>query len=299
MLKLINETHPSYQLAKQFFKNFKDESLIWTAYSWIHKKNFSKREFLNLLNERHSFEAIASYLEKEFRDSTLEELNSFLEYCYKYEINFIPNEDLKFQTKDNRLCWFNIKSIKTKYSELKYTRYKFTNPYFSLLYLIQIELIEYRITLSDIREYKEILNNKGNFVHFLNTYINSADFIDWALKYTQKKYHLKTFPNFVPTNIDEQLHILLGYWDLLYIEDRKDYIIEISKLKKAWQQNVFRKKNEDNPKKKYHLPLRKEAKKFLEELALFKNISESEVLEILIKEAYKNEMCNEKGKAQY
>jgi len=42
MLKLINETHPNYQPAKQFFKNFKDESLIWTAYSWIYKKNFSK-----------------------------------------------------------------------------------------------------------------------------------------------------------------------------------------------------------------------------------------------------------------
>ncbi len=299
MLKLINETHPNYQPAKQFFKNFKDESLIWTAYSWIYKKNFSKIEFLNLLNERHSFEAIASYLEKEFRDSNSEELNSFLEYCYKHEIKFTPNEDLKFLAKDNRLCWFIINYLKIKYSELEYTRYKFINPYFSLLFLIQIELLDYKIELNDIREYKKLLNNKGNCVHFLNTYINNADFIDWALKYTEKKYHIKTFPNFTPTTINEKLDIFLGHWDFLYINDQKEYTFEINKLKKAWQQNIFRIKNKDNPKKKYHLPLKKDAKKFLEELALFKNISESEVLEILIKEAYKNEMCNEKGKAQY
>ena len=58
-------------------------------------------------------------------------------------------------------------------------------------------------------------------------------------------------------------------------------------------------KNKDNPKKSYHLPLKKESKNLLEELALFKNISKSEVLEKLINEAYKNEMCDEKGKALY
>lgn len=58
-------------------------------------------------------------------------------------------------------------------------------------------------------------------------------------------------------------------------------------------------KNKDNPKRSYHLPLKKESKKLLEELALFKNISEIEVLEILIKEAYTNEMCDKKGKALY
>lgn len=299
MLKLIKETHPNYQLAKQFFKDFKDESLIWTTYSWASERNGNKKSFLNLLNEKHSYESIASYMEKEFKKCTLDELNIFLINCYEDKIKYVPDGDLRFLEKDNRLCWFIINSFKKEYSELKYERYKFTRPYFLLLYLIQIELIKYRVKLNNIREYKKLLNKKGNCMHYLKNYIDDTNFINWALKYTEKKYYITTFPNFTPTTINEKLDIFLGYWDFLYINDQKEYTIEINKLKKAWQQNIFRKKNEENPKKKYHLPLRKDAKKFLEELALFKNISESEVLEILIKEAYKNEMCNEKGKAQY
>ena len=69
MLKLINEVHPNYQLAKQFFKDFKDESLIWTADRWAAKENMSKIGIFNILNERHSFEAIATYLESEFENA--------------------------------------------------------------------------------------------------------------------------------------------------------------------------------------------------------------------------------------
>lgn len=47
------------------------------------------------------------------------------------------------------------------------------------------------------------------------------------------------------------------------------------------------------------MPLRANTKKLLEELAVFKNISENEVLEILINKAYDNEMRDKKGKALY
>lgn len=67
MLKLINEVHPNYQPAKQFFKDFKDESLIWTADRWAAKENMSKIGIFNILNERHSFEAIAGEFKHEVR----------------------------------------------------------------------------------------------------------------------------------------------------------------------------------------------------------------------------------------
>lgn len=299
MLKTINETHPNYQLAKQFFKDFKNESLIWTAYSWANEKRESKIEFVNLLNERHSFEAIATYLENEFEKSNPEEISTFLRECYKYKINYIPNEDLRFLEKDSRLCWLIINDFKNKYKDLIHRRYNFRNGYLSLLYLIHIELASYRLKTDDLRYYLKLLKNEDNPVSFLSKYIDNPEFIDWALKYTERNKHIFTLPNFTPTNTNEKLEKFLGYWDFIYIDDLQRYCIEINQLKKSWQQKVFRIKNKNNPKNKYHLPLRANTKKLLEELAVFKNISENEVLEILINKAYDNEMRDKKGKALY
>lgn len=116
--------------------------------------------------------------------------------------------------------------------------------------------------------------------------IENPEFIDWALKYTERKNRIITFPNFTPTNSNDQLEKLLGYWDFLYINDLQKYCIEINKLKKSWQQNIFREKNKENPKKYFHLPLKKKTKNHLEKLAHLKNMSESNVLEELINKAY-------------
>lgn len=299
MLNTIDKDHPNYELTIKIFKEFKDESLIWIVDRWADKNDMSKMGVLKLINDRHNFKEIADYLEIEFKNSTPKNLEIFLENCYENKHKYILNEDLKFLEKDSRLCWAIINNLKYKYKEDIPRRYNFRNPYFSLIFLIHIELFNFNIQVDELRHYLKQISNKDNPVVFLSKYIENPEFIDWALKYTERKNRIITFPNFTPTNSNDQLEKLLGYWDFLYINDLQKYCIEINKLKKSWQQNIFREKNKENPKKKYHLPLRKDAKKFLEELALFKNISESEVLEILIKEAYKNEMCNEKGKAQY
>jgi hypothetical protein len=286
MLKLINEVHPNYQLAKQFFKDFKDESLIWTADRWAAKENMSKIGIFNILNERHSFEAIATYLESEFEKSNAEEIKIFLEKCYKYKLEYIPNEDLKFLEKDSRLCWAIINNLKYKYKEDIPRRYNFRNPYFSLIFLIHIELFNFNIQVDELRHYLKQISNKDNPVVFLSKYIENPEFIDWALKYTERKNRIITFPNFTPTNSNDQLEKLLGYWDFLYINDLQKYCIEINKLKKSWQQNIFREKNKENPKKYFHLPLKKKTKNHLEKLAHLKNMSESNVLEELINKAY-------------
>ena len=241
---------------------------------------------LKLINDRHNFKEIADYLEIEFKNSTPKNLEIFLENCYENKHKYILNEDLKFLEKDSRLCWAIINNLKYKYKEDIPRRYNFRNPYFSLIFLIHIELFNFNIQVDELRHYLKQISNKDNPVLFLSKYIENPEFIDWALKYTERKNRIITFPNFTPTNSNDQLEKLLGYWDFLYINDLQKYCIEINKLKKSWQQNIFREKNKENPKKYFHLPLKKKTKNHLEKLAHLKNMSESNVLEELINKAY-------------
>lgn len=286
MLNTIDKDHPNYELTIKIFKEFKDESLIWIVDRWADKNDMSKMGVLKLINDRHNFKEIADYLEIEFKNSTPKNLEIFLENCYENKHKYILNEDLKFLEKDSRLCWAIINNLKYKYKEDIPRRYNFRNPYFSLIFLIHIELFNFNIQVDELRHYLKQISNKDNPVVFLSKYIENPEFIDWALKYTERKNRIITFPNFTPTNSSDQLEKLLGYWDFLYINDLQKYCIEINKLKKSWQQNIFREKNKENPKKYFHLPLKKKTKNHLEKLAHLKNMSESNVLEELINKAY-------------
>ena len=66
--------------------------------------------------------------------------------------------------------------------------------------------------------------------------------------------------------------------DKKYYNNNKDIISEKAK--------EYREKNKENPKKYFHLPLKKKTKNHLEKLAHLKNMSESNVLEELINKAY-------------
>ena len=87
------------------------------------------------------------------------------------------------------------------------------------------------------------------------------------------------------------------FWDYYYYQNPDKYILNIQKLKKAWQQKQFRDKG--GLKKPYHLPLTKKTKSQLVALAEKMNISETKILEKLIEEAYQKEMLDAKGKALY
>ena len=68
-------------------------------------------------------------------------------------------------------------------------------------------------------------------------------------------------------------------------------------MRKSWSMQKFR--DAGKTKTKHHLPLTKQAKRNLKKLALFKNKSESEILEELINESYLLEMCDDEGRALY
>jgi hypothetical protein len=295
--KILDKDHPNYKLCNQFFHDFKEEDLIWIGYLWEKKHDTRKNDYLNFLNTRSDFQLITSHLEKEFEKATENDVNDFINECHRNKIQYIPSNDLNFLSKDSRLCWFIINYLINENIQLKVNFYKLNNPYFSLLFLIHIELLENKYKVEKFRELSKILHDKKNPLNLLKTYINDQNFIEWALGYTQDKHSFTTHPYFNPVNNNENFEILISYWDFLYFENEYKYLHEINLLKKAWQQKQFRDKG--GLKKPYHLPLTKKTKSQLEQLAEKMNISETKTLEKLIENAYKNEMLDEKGKACY
>lgn len=320
-------------LIDKLLRSFKEHEYVWVAWNAASNLNYTPRYLLDFFNKNSSFDELRSYIKITLSNLEEANLNSFINPLRKKQKEYLLKLDINLFSNDNRLCWFLINrflddynillSTKEKsYKQLNFAKennfinnYKFqnrtkfpksqkhiNNPKVFILALIylspniankphhrNIDLEKYII------EFQEIKKEKVN----LNRYINNKEFINWSKSYIDKHFKYDIFPNFQFEQEKSNQEYIHAYFDDLYINNKEKYINDLNKLKKAWQQNVFRMKNKDNPKRSYHLPLKKESKKLLEELALFKNISESEVLEILIKEAYKNEMCDKKGKALY
>ncbi|MDY6456792.1 hypothetical protein [Acinetobacter faecalis] len=293
----LSSTDKLTKLIDDFFKEFRNESLIWVGDIWNFRRKTPSGKYLDFLNKHHNFESIVHFLKKDFSNYDQDELEDYFKECYETRIRYIPNEDLSYLKDQDRVCWFIINKIQYTYREIKEKNYKYSNPYFSLIFLLHVEFNSGRITLNNIREYFEILNKEKNPLDILSNYINDADFIDWALKYTNKKYRIRTKPDFSPKDNSDKKYIFLAYWDYQFSIDKYKYEVEINALKKAWQQKQFRDKG--GLKKPYHLPLTKNTKSQLGALADMMNISEAKVLEKLIGDAYKNEMLDEKGKARY
>lgn len=167
-----------------------------------------------------------------------------------------------------------------------------------LLYLIYShEILTGENLTTDIKdfdhEFNKITSNKIN----LNKYMNDTKFQEWAYHYIRNQFRPRNYPDFTPQNNKEYKDYILGYFDVKYSEDKSQYENDINKLKKAWQQKVYRDKG--NTKKTYHLPLTKKAKTELAKLAKYKNQSENSVLEDLIHNAFIIEMCYEDGSEKY
>lgn len=297
MIRNIGNTDKCTKLINDFFKGFKNESLVWTAYLWTFRRGYSKSEYLYFLNKHHNFELITQFLKNDFLRYDKDELEDFLKECLESRLSYIQNEDLNFLKNQDRICWFIINNIEDGYQYIKDKNYKYINPYFSLLFLIHTELNGNKITLSDIRKNIEILDEQNNPIKQIKNYINDKNFIDWSLDYTDKKFYIKIQPNFKPKDNNEKLSIFMAYWDNKFLINKYKCIIEINTLKKAWQQKQFRDKG--GLKKPYHLPLTKKTKSQLEALAEKMDISESKTLERLIEDAYNHEMLDNKGKTLY
>lgn len=149
--------------------------------------------------------------------------------------------------------------------------------------------------LEDLKNYLSKYNEIKTYKNNLNKYINNSVFLEWAQEYIQNKFNI-TYINNIHSRDYKKIG-LLHYFDMMFYKDQSLYIIQMNALKKAWQQKQFR--DQGKTKKEYHLPLTKQAKKELSMLAMLKNISENSMLEELIHQAYRDNICDENGKSRY
>lgn len=289
-------------LVLDFFKEFKDEDLIWIAYDWCYEHlDMKENQFLSFLNNHQDFRSILDFITLSLSRSSQETCTHFIKKWQMNSTLMIPRHQLKFLSNDHRLCWFIINVLCGKNAILDIVQPSdviITNPYLLVVFYIYTSKIDERITIEEITNYRDTMYQTLNPTKLLNKYVDDEYFSKWALDYTKKNFRWNVKPrNFNPSSSREARELFLIFWDYYYYQNPDKYILNIQKLKKAWQQKQFRDKG--GLKKPYHLPLTKKTKSQLVALAEKMNISETKILEKLIEEAYQKEMLDAKGKALY
>lgn len=215
---------------------------------------------------------------------------------------FIPFNQLREISKNKRLI--NIIKIKIENKsnnninfDYKYIKETFHIPELELNDLLNFnEIIKLNKNSNEV--IKDIMGTYSITISYKNNldkYIENKEFLTWAINYLNNKHYFSH--KYSPTTFDEHKETINKYFDNLFISKYLQYEKEINSLKKAWQQKQFR--DQGKTKKEYHLPLTKQTKKELSNLAKFNNLSENAMLEKLIHQAYLSEICDEKGNPKY
>ena len=285
-MKFINPQNPNFRLCVEFFRDFKNEDLIWIATLWFEDQNLKERDYLDFFNNISSFDDIKNFLENKFEEARNDKIEHFINNCYRKKLRYYSTKHLNFLSNNNRLCHLIINYIENKSAYLKFMHYSYINIYFSSIYIIQKKYLKKKITLEELRDLNRFISDKKNPKYILKSYVHDKDFIDWALNYTESQHSIDTIPRFQPISINEKFEKFYGYWDYYYSYNEEQYLHDITLLKKAWQQKKNR--ETDIQKKINNISLTKKSKSQLEKLAKQRNISESKFLEELIANAYKS-----------
>ncbi len=136
------------------------------------------------------------------------------------------------------------------------------------------------------------ITQTANFSNWLEKLDQNA--LQWCYNYISKKESPLTKTNIEKNITPIKVLILI---DNITFETIDSYTIYIDRLKKSWSQYKF--KSSNKVKNKYHLPLTKNSINILEQLAEFKNKSEADVMEELLKKEFKKLMCDERGNLKY
>lgn len=122
-------------------------------------------------------------------------------------------------------------------------------------------------------------------------------FTDWIYEYLEKTDNCFSQTKYIQTNHKNDQLFITTYLDYTLHYNNENYENTMNKINKAWSQKKFR--NGNKVKNPYHIPLTKKSKEELAKLSEFKNLSESDILEELIHQMFRNEMCDENGKSKY
>src|SRR5690606_35151282 len=279
---------------------------------WLHEQLFpQKQSERNILNINLLKSECLEYLEydKNSEINISKKLETFEKISKKF-FNWVSDSDIR------KLIWVKNKikkelqntgdyflgikddnNIKTKFrlcvffEKFDYVTPSINNQSLNQTYLSTCDKkIKFIENIKEKWDDWEILTD--NFSKWLEK--SNQDTLQWCFNYISKK---ESFP----TNIDDGKNItpimILILIDSLNFENIDSYTLYIERLKKSWSQYKF--KSANKVKSKYHLPLTKQAKFFLDELATLKNKSEADMLEELLKKEYQNLMCDKKGNPKY
>lgn len=254
--------------------------------------NKIKEKTINKLKNLKELSELKPLLESVLNQLNIFYLKDLISQENKTTALVIQNE-LEKISKDPR--FFNFIKL---YKKNTYFDELFKNNLFECNHILNIESLIYNENINPKKTYHQhiksnyllLINNKKN----LNKYINDKEFLIWTYNYIKKRDYI--FSSKLINQKEYKEHITY-YFDNIFFKNSLQYEKEIEMLKKAWQQKQFR--DQGKIKKKYHLPLTKQAKNELSHLACFKNMSENLILEELIHKAYRDEICDKNGKARY
>ena len=252
-----------------------------------HFNIFNQYELICNTNKNRKIELIKSYCTS--RSISHETICNILDSCLINKSNF----DM-IEKNDFRKILFILDNLANSSFILPLTK----SLYDFLIYFIDITLVSNDKKIDDLnsalRKYniQKTQDSQLKWLDSSNTYQT-----EWAIKYLQSKFRLislftvHTIHDYEPSLV---ISTSLDCYKSFFDNEKSQFI---QRMSQSWSQQKFR--DAGKTKTKHHLPLTKQAKRNLKKLALFKNKSESEILEELINESYLLEMCDDEGRALY
>ena len=116
----------------------------------------------------------------------------------------------------------------------------------------------------------------------------------WCYKYIKNKEEKFPYSSTINEISPTDVIILI---DQINFTNDDAFTLYTERLKRSFAQHKY--KSASKTKNKYHLPLTKQAKKILNELAEYRRQSESDVLEDLLMREYKQKMCDPQGNPKF
>lgn len=294
--------------------NERFDSLSKDELYWLHEDLFPQKQSERNIGDIHSLRKECLNLLKHDQNMQLEILNKLKIFKNIKEIFFswISDSDIR------NLAWVQKKidfellnqnsslfGINRNNQEKPYSKFRLCVSFY------KIDSVEYQNNNQSLTQ--PVLNMHDKKIKFIdniktewqkwknqtNSFSKWLENLDqntllWCYNYISKKESRS--PNIsIDTKITQIMVLILI--DSINFETTDAYIIYIERLKKSWSQYKF--KSANKVKNKYHLPLTKQAKIFLEQLAEFRNKSEAEIMEELLKREYQDLMCDERGNLKY
>lgn len=249
--------------------------------------NKNKYELICNTNKNRKIELIKSYCTS--RSISHETICNILDSCLINKSNF----DM-IEKNDFRKILFILDNLANSSFILPLTK----SLYDFLIYFIDITPISNDKKIDDLnialRTYDTHKTQDSQLKWIDSSNTNQTE---WAIKYLQSKYRLISFFTVDTIHSYEPSLIISTSLDCYKAFPYNEKSQFIERMRKSWSMQKFR--DAGKTKTKHHLPLTKQAKRNLKKLALFKNKSESEMLEELINESYLLEMCDDEGRALY